>query len=1236
MVNPGILVIDTETDSLLRFKELIADAFTEARLFSASYDDRVETFCLVNHPDLIFLKVSSPEDTAFRICQSLKANPLLKSIPVVLLTDSEPGNESRIKALRYKADAMLSTILSVAEIKEVGECLLNLNVSENKPVDESEQLIKLLEDRTNELKACREKILDQEQRVESESLKCKQIEEELKICIERFSQVANSSELCVWEVDATGRYTYCSESFSNIFGYTPDEIIGKKYFYDFFPSNVKEEFTKKAFELFQEKKACVAFENPIVKHDGTQIIVETNGFPILDQEGNLAGYRGIDKDVTDRKQHEKALQQSEEIFRTLANSTATIIFIYQDDKFLYCNKAFEELSGYTSDEILTLCLWDIVHPDSRELVKSRGLARLKGRDVLQRYEFKIIAKDGTVIWLDYSAGNISWKGVSAIIGSALDITERKQVEELFRKEKRLLEGVIKGTNAGTWSFNPFTGEDIHNERWAEIIGYSLNELEGNSLLTWENSLHPDDLPHALAELEKLTSGEIDYYDVVFRQKHKNGDWIWINSRGAVIERTEKGEPRWISGTHIDITERKRAEELIRENEQLFQTLFNSSPDAMLLIDPEDPDVPWRIVDCNSVACTMNGYSREEMIGSSIDLVNAKEGSESERIGYVSQLKEKKVLHDEYLHRHKDGHIFPVENSTSLVTIGGKEFILGIDRDITDRKHAEAALLESENRYKSFISQVSEGVYRFEFDQPMDIQLPVEEQIDYIIEHSYIAECNESYLKMYGNTSPSEIIGKYAFGMHVSRENSLNRSSIRRFIENGYKARNHITEEKHNKGHLMLISNNATGIIENNQLIRMWGTQTEITDKVRAEKIQQVLYEISNAALISDDLEEFINTIGVEIDQLLKTSNFFIALYDDQSQSLTSLYEKVKSESIFTWPVEDSLTGLVIKTKKSLNINKSSFEVLQGKKKLKSWGRMAESWLGIPLLLNDKAIGAVVAQNYDLPDAFSELDKQMLEIVANQLSFAIGRKKAEKEIVEAMHRAKESDRLKSAFLANMSHEIRTPLNSIIGFSDLLLDPEFGAEHLLEFAQNINSSGNNLLAVINDIMDISMIEAGQVILRKAEFPIGKLLKEIQDEFVFRATTKGIELRYNVIESDDAVTIVSDRNKLKQVLINFVSNAIKFTEKGYIELGVIHDSDRLKVYVKDTGIGIPEIYHHSVFERFRQIESSETRKYGGNGLGLAISKSLIEMLGGEIGMESVPGKGSTFYFVFQDTNS
>lgn len=274
-------------------------------------------------------------------------------------------------------------------------------------------------------------------------------------------------------------------------------------------------------------------------------------------------------------------------------------------------------------------------------------------------------------------------------------------------------------------------------------------------------------------------------------------------------------------------------------------------------------------------------------------------------------------------------------------------------------------------------------------------------------------------------------------------------------------------------------------------------------------------------------------------------------------------------------------------------------------------------------------GAYYMEYYTRKDFYLNqlLDNRNTEI--EEANKALEKKVAERtgELLLAKEKAEENDRLKSAFLANMSHEIRTPLNSIIGFAELINDPHFGNEQHAEFAKLIGEGGNNLLSVLSNIMDISKIEAGQIQIMRREFSVNNLIKSILREFSKKASQKAIELKTNF--TDQEIQIYSDETKMRQVITNLLGNSLKFTEKGTIEIGFSLNDQMIEFYVKDTGIGIPETHHEKVFERFRQVETAYTRKYGGNGLGLPISKSLVELLGGSIWMESEEGKGSTFYF-------
>lgn len=234
-----------------------------------------------------------------------------------------------------------------------------------------------------------------------------------------------------------------------------------------------------------------------------------------------------------------------------------------------------------------------------------------------------------------------------------------------------------------------------------------------------------------------------------------------------------------------------------------------------------------------------------------------------------------------------------------------------------------------------------------------------------------------------------------------------------------------------------------------------------------------------------------------------------------------------------------------------------------------------------------------------------------------------------ELIKAKEKAEEGDRLKSAFLANISHEVRTPMNGILGFAELLKTPDLSTDEQHEFIDVIEKSSLRMLNIINDLMDMSKIEAGETTLRIRKTDVNKMLQEIHLFFIPEVNQKNIHFDYHCPVSEKEPDLETDSTKLKQILTNLIRNALKFTSEGAITFGYIKKDSTLEFYVSDTGTGIEQEQKDLIFERFMQGSLGHTRKYEGAGLGLAISKAYVELLGGSIWLESELNKGSTFRF-------
>jgi signal transduction histidine kinase len=287
-------------------------------------------------------------------------------------------------------------------------------------------------------------------------------------------------------------------------------------------------------------------------------------------------------------------------------------------------------------------------------------------------------------------------------------------------------------------------------------------------------------------------------------------------------------------------------------------------------------------------------------------------------------------------------------------------------------------------------------------------------------------------------------------------------------------------------------------------------------------------------------------------------------------------------------------------------------------------------MAIPLIVGDEVIGVLDVQA-DTVNRFTADDIAIQSTLADQIAVAVQNARAFKITQETAERLREVDRLKSQFLANMSHELRTPLNSIIGYAEVLLDGIDGelGDEAIEDVEAIHGGGKHLLTIINDILDLAKIEAGQMFMDRQEANLTQVVDEVVGTCQILAKNKGVSLS---VEMDGEIPkVFGDPIRLKQIIFNLVNNSIKFTEQGgvTVNMGMMNNNTEVAIAVRDTGIGMTEQDLSGLFQQFHQVDGSATRRAGGTGLGLVITRHLVHMHEGEIYVESQKDTGSTFWF-------
>ncbi|MBW3542247.1 MAG: PAS domain S-box protein [Planctomycetes bacterium] len=638
---------------------------------------------------------------------------------------------------------------------------------------------------------------------------------------------------------------------------------------------------------------------------------------------------------------------------------------------------------------------------------------------------------------------------------------------------------------------------------------------------------------------------------------------------------------FVFGTILDLTDRVQAEEALRETEHQYQSLVESLP-----INIIRKDLDGRLVFCNALYCRTMNRPLQELIGSTDYDLFPRELADKYVRDDRQVIDSGEIFEDIEKHRRPDGEVIYVHVLKSPVrdSRGNIVGVQGLFWDVTDRERAEQARRESEVRLRAIVETTLDCIIMSDRD-------------------GRIVEFNPAAEKTFGYTR-EEVLGRdvneLLFPAAVRERNRENLARYTNHAEKGSLIGQRIEFPALRKGGEEFPAEMAMqpGTLDGRPVFIVF-----LRDITRRKLAEDALdHERYLLHTLMDNLPDSIYFKDVK-NRFLRISRGTSEKFglDDPGQALGKTDYDFFSEEHAREAAQDE-AALV----------EGRLPIIHKEEK-ETWPDGHITWVATTKLpLHDKT--GHVTGTFGISTDITE------------------RKLAEQALREAKEAAEAANKAKSDFLANISHEIRTPMNAIIGMTELVLDTELTIAQR-EYLTTVWESGEALLSLINDVLDFSKIEAGKLDLEATHFSLRELVGDTVRSLALRAHRKGLELAYHIdAEIDD--DLVGDPVRLRQVLVNLVGNAVKFTERGEVVLSVglqVRDGDDVLVHfaVRDTGIGVPADKLDVIFEAFEQADNSMTRQYGGTGLGLAISARLVELMAGRLWVESALGAGSTFHF-------
>ncbi|HYG10503.1 MAG TPA: ATP-binding protein, partial [Pyrinomonadaceae bacterium] len=636
--------------------------------------------------------------------------------------------------------------------------------------------------------------------------------------------------------------------------------------------------------------------------------------------------------------------------------------------------------------------------------------------------------------------------------------------------------------------------------------------------------------------------------------------------------------------------------------------------------------------------TMLGYTVEEWLATPnfwLSIVHPEDRERAARTA-LATFESGRVGTNQFRWMAKDGRALWVEaHSVATMDEAGQAVgMRGVTMDITERKEAGEALRRSEERYRAFVEQSSEPIWRLEMEPPLYVNRPEDEQIEEFYASGYLAECNDVMARMYGYSHASELVGK-RLGEFLPRTEA-NLEYLRAAVRSNYRLTDCESQELDREGRTKYFLNNLVGIIEGGALRRVWGTQRDITERKRAEEAERFLGDATTMLSSSLDYELTLESVARLAVPYVADFCLVHMLDDDGSiRRMVVAHQDPAREAAWRdmqrrFPLDlntPHTVAKVLRTGQPEIYSAVSDELLKAVIRDPEEIRMLKefdikSTMIMPLAARGRTIGALTFISSESARSYGEDDFALARELARRAALAI-------DNARLYRRAQEANRAKDEFLATLSHELRTPLTPIIGWVHMMSGGQLDEGDITHGLSVIGKNSQSLSHLINDLLDMSAILSGKMRIDASPVPLGAVVREAIETVRPRAAKQNIRIELAPDGGAEDAIVSGDRTRLVQVFWNLLTNAVKFSpDESRVRVACEIAEGHVRIHVEDEGAGITTEFLPYVFDRFRQQDMSTTKAHGGLGIGLALVKSFVEAHGGTVAATSAgEGRGSRF---------